>query len=188
MTYTCTSSIIQDATNPVTIHIPAHISDRTNRDVRYVRILTGPAGPAYIFLFPMNIGATFTRLTMIRIEGHTTLSYISPNNLAQLPYLEVFESHSNGFTSLPSDLFVNNPSLRIVEFMGPASANPTETNSLNQIGENLLGGLSNLTEVSFLRHYCINQSATSQAEVAALNLVLHVLCPTRETTNNFATS
>lgn len=185
-TYTCTSASIADVLNPTPTYDAYHIFGRVWADVRYIRIVGIQNAPSLLGM-PQNITTRFPGVTMFHIEYQTSLRALTSNDLAQFPNLEVFESSWNGITSLPSDLFKNNPRLKEVEFWGSVQL-PTEFNSLYQIGENLLGGLPDLSKASFLRHKCINEGALNRTEVVALNTRLHVLCPVTETSSSPTTS
>lgn len=174
--YTCTSFFISETFDRVnTNYQMLHNNGKNSNDVRYVRIQFVDGLPT-LQAVPANLGTLFPGLKMFFIEKQRGLTIISSNDLVQFPNLEVFQSSFNGITALPGDLFKNNTKLKEVEFWGSVEL-PTAWNSINQIGENLLSGLPDLTTAVFFRHNCINEGALDRAAVLALNAKLHVLCP-----------
>lgn len=151
-----------------------HVTGYGNLQVDSFSLVVDADDLSYI---PNNIPVIFPNLKKFSF-GFTKITKISPNDLMQLPNLEVFESRFNPILSLPGNLFNRNPKLQEVRFYGSLKFSPSKNDSISEIGQNLLGNLNQLTTVIFMSHYCIeSEIALNRSEVIALNDRIHLLCP-----------
>jgi hypothetical protein len=119
--------------------------------------------------FPEDILSHFPNNLQVRIDGDNDISKISSSNLQTLQNLTFFGFGKSKITSIPSDFFKFNPKLRVIEFFS--------NNFLSQIGENLLGNLTQLQVVRFKSNRCLNVTASTSQEIRQLNQYLHIQCP-----------
>lgn len=150
---------------------PQHtVIGKTNADVQLLLMTNGAQN---LTMFPEGISTFFPNVTLFYL-GFTSITNITSEDLRQFPHLELFSSNMNPLTSLPGDLFKHNKYIRTIEFMGYASRSKDRT--LNEIGLNLLGNLTNLKYATFWNHYCISEVAVGRDQLIDLNNRLHIMC------------
>lgn len=139
-----------------------HLTGKSNLDVEFLDI--GQQDLAYI---PKGIEKFFKNLIGIRYK-HSNLATISSDDLKPFPQLLFFGMYDTKLVSLDGNLFQNNLNLQVVSIFA---------NKIEHIGPNLLGGLSQLKDVSFTSNVCINNYAYSMEAIKELNEQLPILCP-----------
>lgn len=150
---------------------PQHtVIGKTNADVQLLLLTKGTNN---ITMFPEGISTFFPNVTLFYL-GFSSIANITSEDLRQFPDLELFSSNMNPLTSLPGDLFKHNKHIRTIEFLGYASRSKDKT--LNEIGQNLLGNLTNLKYATFWNHYCISEVAVGRDQLIDLNNRLHIMC------------
>jgi hypothetical protein len=138
-----------------------HSTNRSNADVNGFR----EEGNKLQYI-PTNLGNVFPNLKAIFIVA--PLLQLSASDLKPFPNLVMTYIHRFKFTSIESDLFQYTKKLRLIRL---------SFGSLKNVGENILSGLSELTEGYFNDNTCINYEASTPQMMATLKQKLLTQCP-----------
>lgn len=146
-------------------------------DIEALIVKDGAENLSYV---PPNVYFFFPNLRLLHFEN-TKLAQITPANLKQFPMLQTFVSIENSITTLPANLFIDNPEM--IEFVVVGSDNYSRDNSLHTIEENLLINATKMELVIFRNNFCVNEIALNRTQVVNLSEKLHSYC-----SGGFATS
>lgn len=116
---------------------------------------------------PRNLNDFFPNLILIN-SWNTHFNEISSEQLRHFPDLQVFSIGQSSIKSLPFDLFQFNRNLIYIGI--------DNSQFLENIGENFLGGLWKLEIASFGHNRCINEIAYGYESIQELNRKLHISC------------
>ena len=84
---------------------------------------------------------------------------MSADDLIQFPHLEELQFFDNNLVTLDGNLFMNNPTLRLINF---------NNNFLQEIGNELIDGSNQLELASFITNHCIDLIATNELNFVEL--------------------
>jgi hypothetical protein len=160
--YTCWSSA-KNSRNALTIDEVRgdHLSGKSNVDVQAFR-----EANEELQHIPSNLVRFFPNLKVIYFDA--PLLQISASDLKPFPNLVQFYSFNSKFTRIESDLFQSTKKLQTIQF---------RYSMLENVGENLLSGLSQLKDAQFYRCTCIGFTATTRQTIEELKQKLATQCP-----------
>jgi hypothetical protein len=164
--YTCTVKSSQYLANEtyITGFTGTHLSGYSNANVKGIYFQTNchhiKAVPKNFHeYFPNFIAISMSTCGFTRLEG---------DELNQYRNLQVFYLTSSELERIPGNLFLFNPSMKLVML---------RNNKIKHVGANLLEPIQgNLIELWFLNNVCINQDANTAATISSLIMNLRIYC------------
>lgn len=160
--YTCVAQVSSSGGSLAIENVTGdHMDGESNADVLGFSLLRRDMN-----FVPKGIVNFFPNLQALAFP-FSNLFYVSAADLP-FPDLLHFRVWSNQIYYLDSDLFRNNPKLRLIDF---------DRNSLQSVGPDLLTNLKDLRSVDFSNNICINQRATTEEDIKNLNIQLPISCP-----------
>jgi Leucine-rich repeat (LRR) protein len=118
-----------------------------------------------LIVIPEELANIFPNLRYLGISRSNLLS-IKANDL-KFPKLNILLILSNQIAIIDGNLFTFTRNLQWIFF---------NDNRIQNVGENLLAGLTALKQADFRDEICINQSATTPEAIQKLNLQLPISC------------
>lgn len=153
-------------------------TDRSWLDVQDLEFSVQKNNQGRLKYFPSNVLEFFPNLISLFFII-SDISTISAEDLQPFRDLIILLIRDSKIISIPADLFDHNEQLQYIYF--------SSNSLLAHVGENLLGNLDGLKQVSFTRNKCINSVANSTDSIQVLNLELPIKCPPLETTTTTST-
>jgi Leucine rich repeat len=145
----------------------SHQRGKSNRDVK--EIIFGVNGAdSCMDSIPQNILSFYRNINGLGFGMNCQIKKLTGDELKAYSNLEWFALWMNQIEEIPSNLFDNNPKLKLVDF---------KSNKIARIGLDLFAGLNDLTSIDFRNNICISDRA-DQSRVAVIALVqkLKELC------------
>lgn len=139
-----------------------HLSGKSNADVE----VFNEQGNKIQFI-PSNLADFFPNINGMLI-GAAPLLELTANDLKPFPNLLRFDSNYGEFSSIDGDLFQHTKMIQKIQINNAR---------LQNVGENLLSGLNDLTNVEFRGDACINFFADTLEKIEELKDLLLVQCP-----------
>lgn len=160
--YTCAATIINSDSTSLENVTGNHRTGKSNEDVEYLWIWR-----QNLPFIPENLADFFENLDALWIEN-SSLASINANDLRPFPGLVFLNLWLNQLSSIDGDLFKYTPHLQSVSF---------SRNQIKHIGHDLVTNLQKLRHLGFQDNVCIDEGASTPAEVLLLAPQLSVLCP-----------
>lgn len=142
-----------------------HLDGKNNANVQVIYVIS-----SNLQFIPSNLARFFPNLIIMALNDLPLLR-VTAGDLKPFPNLQRFYSTSSLLTSINGDLFQHTKKLQRIRF---------EAGKLQDIGENLLSDLNDLSFVSFQGNECIDFVAETPQEIEELKEKLLVQCPPLE--------
>jgi hypothetical protein len=127
---------------------------------------------------PTNLVDYFPNLKGMLFYEQKLLRLIA-SDLKPFPNLVGFYSRGGLFTSIEGDLFQHTKKIQRIDI---------QVGKLQNVGENILSGLNELTVAWFVAHPCIYYQAATPEQIQELKQKLLVLCPPLTSTTTISTT
>jgi hypothetical protein len=152
------SGLSCEATNLVITSLNIEITSVNGKTTPFEDIKILDIGNETVHYFPRGIEKLLPNIQGIWADL-AKLKTISKSDLQQFPKLNELLLIRNDIEEIESDLFVENPEIRIITFYD---------NNLSYIGKNIFDPLKKLEKVDFEKNICINFNAKSKDEISTL--------------------
>lgn len=169
--YSCMTTLSEVSTNQRLTGVRGdHQVGKNHSDVESINF-SDCTGSTFI---PRDMLNFFANLIGIRLINCGIL-ILSGNELNEYQNLQLFAVESTRLERIPGNFFASTPQITVIGFA---------ENNLKHVGSKLLQSLNNLAWISFFDNDCINQTATSSAEIPSLitNLTANCIDIFEETT------
>lgn len=168
----CSTWLVNSLDNK-TIENVAWNGESIDWQLNEVEVLYFQNGAEDLDYIPSNMRTSFPNLRKLSFQS-TKLAQISKDDLKQFSRLESFVSFYNLLTTLPANLFSENPEMKELIVVGPNHFN--RSNSLHTIGKDLLYNTTKLNTVMLVNNFCISNLGSEREDVILLNEHANNLC------------
>jgi hypothetical protein len=165
--YTCFGNVISFVNQNIESIEGNHMTGRTNNNVEGLQLLN-----QRISLIPPNLATVFPNLKGLIVTGSDVAS-VSLSDLRPFSNLTFFRIIDSKIVSIDGDLFSFNPNLKFVGI---------ESSPVQNVGHNLIGNLTVLSQAYFYNNTCINKAGNTPQEIQSLNRQLPISCPSLPST------
>lgn len=154
-----------------------HQPRKSNSDVKFLDIKSLRLNAGIWGLQELSKGFEnfFPNIEGLRV-ANTRLSGISKSDIRVFPKLRHLDLSNNDFVRIESDLFEENLEIKFLNF---------RNNKLFIIGHDIFKPLKNLTKAFFLRNACIDQDASENSQITALQATINLNCVEKKQLKSF---